>query len=313
MTRQQNHVSGRPVITSDQIPDPPVQVAVETTRLQGRVLLAEDNRFNQKVACSMLHKLGLEVEIVANGRDAVAEWARSGYDVILMDCQMPDMDGFAATRLIRAQERGNGYIIPIIALTANALQDDRQRCLEAGMNDYLAKPFNRKDLVATLLRWLKARKPASLVAIPKLPKRRQRHKQLPPTIDRQILERLREAMGEDFLELPPAYLGETNAMLEALGKVHERTDASEIKRLAHNIKSSSAALGALYLSQLAKELEVWAEHGKIGEMNDRVAVLRNEFARVETKLNELGVIPRAANPAPILETKAAAAKLHRGS
>jgi signal transduction histidine kinase/DNA-binding response OmpR family regulator len=122
----QGTAADHPLITSSQLAEPLGQPPAEIPHLRGRVLLAEDNRFNQKVACSMLDKLGIEVEVVDNGRDVVAHWAHSNYDVILMDCQMPDMDGFAATRVIRKQEgRGRGWHIPIIALTANALEDDR--------------------------------------------------------------------------------------------------------------------------------------------------------------------------------------------
>jgi len=272
------------MITPDQLTEsrePPP----EAPHLRGRVLLVEDNRFNQKVADSMLNKLGLEVETVDNGRDAVAHWAHSPCDVILMDCQMPDMDGFAATRAIREQERGRGRHIPIVALTANALEDDRQRCIAAGMDDYLSKPFSQKDLVAILGRWLSVGRQPPRGSITVATHRFRGDGWPSPAIDRRVLERLREAMGaEDFAELPPAYLGETRSMLDALAQA----DAGERRRLAHNIKSSSAALGALRLSELAKELEGQALEGELGDAAERISGLRVEFARVEAALGGLG-------------------------
>jgi PAS domain S-box-containing protein len=118
----------------------------------GRVLLAEDNTVNQRVAERLLEKLGYSVVVVANGEDAVAAAAQGSFDAILMDCQMPMMDGFEATGAIRAME-GEGTRVPIIALTAEALAGDRERCLRAGMDDYLAKPVRIEQLQATLARW----------------------------------------------------------------------------------------------------------------------------------------------------------------
>jgi CheY-like chemotaxis protein len=120
---------------------------------KGRILVAEDNPVNQKVAVKMIEKLGYRVDVAGNGREAVEASGRIPYDLVFMDCQMPDMDGFEAARTIRARERGVRHI-PIVAMTANAMQEDRQRCLEAGMDDYLSKPISSKSLADTLNRWL---------------------------------------------------------------------------------------------------------------------------------------------------------------
>jgi CheY-like chemotaxis protein len=117
------------------------------------VLLAEDTTVNQQVAIAMLTRIGCEVTLAHNGDEAIALIAGEHFDVVLMDCQMPEMDGFEATRRIRARE-GSGPRLPIVALTANALQGDRERCLAAGMDDYLSKPFTRAALHAVLMRWL---------------------------------------------------------------------------------------------------------------------------------------------------------------
>jgi CheY-like chemotaxis protein len=128
-------------------------------RFDARVLLAEDNRVNQKVALRMLERLGCQITTADNGREAVEMFDPSRYDLILMDCQMPEMDGYAATAAIR--ERPDGKEIPIIALTAHAMQGAREKCLASGMNDYLAKPIRPGSMQEALSRWLK---PSSVAA-----------------------------------------------------------------------------------------------------------------------------------------------------
>ena len=117
------------------------------------ILVAEDNRVNQKVITRMLQKLGHRVDVVADGLEAVNTLGRIAYDLVFMDCQMPGMDGFEATRAIRAGEAGTPRHIPIVALTANAMQGDREQCLAAGMDDYVAKPVTKQTLAAALERW----------------------------------------------------------------------------------------------------------------------------------------------------------------
>jgi CheY-like chemotaxis protein len=122
--------------------------------VDARVLLVEDNAVNQQVGVTMLRRLGCRVDLARNGIEAVSMSGERAYDVILMDCQMPEMDGFEATARIRAREARTGASrIPIVALTANVMRGDRERCLTAGMDDYLAKPFKKVELVATVSRW----------------------------------------------------------------------------------------------------------------------------------------------------------------
>jgi CheY-like chemotaxis protein len=133
----------------------PAQPAMSTELNKGCVLLAEDNPINREVALAMLAHLGYQADIAANGQEAVAALTQTPYDVVLMDCQMPEMDGFGATRAIRTHEATaqSGHT-PIIALTAHATQEDRQQCLAAGMDDYLGKPFTLEQLRLALERWL---------------------------------------------------------------------------------------------------------------------------------------------------------------
>jgi signal transduction histidine kinase/DNA-binding response OmpR family regulator len=129
--------------------------------LRGRVLLAEDNRVNQQLASAMLRSLGLEVEVANDGREALALATSRSFDLVLMDCQMPNVDGFQATAILRRTELAAGGRTPIVALTANAMEGDRERCFAAGMDDYLAKPYSKKQLAQMLSRWLAERDPES--------------------------------------------------------------------------------------------------------------------------------------------------------
>ena len=128
-------------------------LAKDRQRRRYRILLAEDNTVNQMVAVRLLDKLGYSVDVVADGQEAIASVASISYDLVLMDCQMPEVDGYQATRAIRASS-GFQRDIPIVALTANAMTDDREKCLAAGMNDYIAKPVRRDELQEVLERWL---------------------------------------------------------------------------------------------------------------------------------------------------------------
>jgi CheY-like chemotaxis protein/HPt (histidine-containing phosphotransfer) domain-containing protein len=228
-----------------------------------RVLLAEDNPVNVEVAKAMLESLGLDAHCAGNGEQALHAVRAGEYDAVLMDCQMPVMDGFAATTAIRREEReaGRGRTLPIIAITANALQGDRESCLAAGMDDYLSKPFTQQELGAVIGRWI-ALPLAATVHHDEAPPR------LPPesveVIQRDVINRVAldniRALSHDrgnalVQKVIAAYVDDTPKHLQTLRRAIAGMDAGSVRKVAHSLKSSSANVGAETLAQLCKEME----------------------------------------------------------
>jgi len=242
------------------------------------VLLAEDNPVNQMLAVNMLDLVGCTVEVAENGKLAVEAWARGGHDMILMDVQMPEMDGFQATAEIRRRERQAGARpIPIVALTANAMQGDRERCLAAGMSDYMSKPFGLERLREVLGQWLPrgeasptvgAPGPASAAIPPAATAAAAAQAADGPTIDQAALDNIR-ALGRKGA--PPildkiidVYFKDSRKLLDTLRDSIAKGDAPEIvQRAAHTLKSSSANLGATPLAALCRELEALAREKQL--------------------------------------------------
>jgi len=213
------------------------------------VLLAEDNLVNQELAAAMLKKLGLQVTIACNGVEALARLDARAFDLVLMDCQMPVMNGYEATAALRAREPAGGPRLPVIALTANALEGDRDQCLAAGMDDYLAKPYTKARLAEALRRWLPANAAAAL----------------PEAIDPQVLAAYRELdpTGErGFVQrLLRSYLQASGPLIDSLGQAVATGDADSLAAAAHTLGSSSANIGA---NRLAEQVETLASLGKAG-------------------------------------------------
>jgi CheY-like chemotaxis protein len=244
------------------------------------VLVAEDNPVNMRVAMLMLSRLGYRADGVANGIEAVDAVNGLPYDAVLMDCQMPEMDGFEATAAIR-RLGGARRDIPIIAMTANAMAGDRERCLAAGMDDYVAKPVIEKELEAVLLRW---------IAPPRERTARPAGSQPPsePAVDVKALEELRHLGGDDgddmSGELIALYLRDAPALLAAMRAAAAAGDAPALRQAAHGLKSSSGYLGARCLSQMCAELERQARQGAPGDCAPALEAAGREFARVQAEL-----------------------------
>ena len=261
--------------------------------LHGRVLLAEDNQTNQLVAIAMLRKLGLQVDLAANGLQAVEQVGNTRFDLVLMDCQMPLMDGFAATALIRQQPDGKGKRLPIVALTANAMPDDEKKCIDAGMDAFLPKPFSLESLHAMLARWLANDGRAADAAAA-------RSDQQPigaPTgassgaIDLTVIETLRkfdESGGTALArEVFCSYLPGAQVAMDRLQAAIDAADAPTLSLVAHALKSSSANVGAKALSASCRQLETTARDGKLEEARWVFERLRQDYPRVVSEIEEI--------------------------
>jgi CheY-like chemotaxis protein/HPt (histidine-containing phosphotransfer) domain-containing protein len=272
--------------TSSAAPLPRSRAATVQPALCGHVLLAEDNAVNQRVAVRMLERLGCRVEVTANGREAIAALERGVYEAILMDCQMPELDGFATTRMIREREAKSAQRrIPIIALTAHAMKGDQEQCVAAGMDDYLSKPFTLEQLHTVLQRWLTSEtvsQPTPEPSVSAADVEVRVVQALPQTtaIDCQTLQELRQCAEdpEVFCAILSTYLQETPQLLAALQTAVTMGDASAMQRTAHSLKSSSASLGALALSALCAELEAL---GRIKVTANAATILSHMAAEYE--------------------------------
>ena len=214
-----------------------------------RILLAEDNLVNQQVATAMLVKRGHQVDVVGNGREAVDAIGTHDYDLVLMDIQMPEMDGFAATQAIRALPRGRS--LPIIALTAHALSGERERCLERGMTGYLAKPFKAHDLFAAIEGRTAAT--ADTAAAP-----------APPVDLAAFRGTMREAGAEAAVDgILATFASTLPQRLEALAEASRGGEAEAIQRAAHAFRSAAATIGAHRLAQLLEAMEASARSGDV--------------------------------------------------
>ena len=261
-------------------------------QLEGHILLAEDNEVNKKVALTHLSHTKLEVDVAYDGLEVMEKWRHTQYKLILMDCQMPNMDGFEATQMIRNEEADQeGEPIPIIALTANALASDRQKCLQAGMDDYVTKPFTREQLIAVLEKWLnqtktsRRRTAAQKSRIERVPPEPQEEQS--SMIDLDALDSLRVAMEEGFSDLLQVFLDDTASLLEKLPSCVADGEVKEVRRLAHSLKSSSIHFGALKFSKYAQTLEEHAAIGDLSSANEQISTLKEIFHTVRRELEEM--------------------------
>ena len=239
-----------------------------------RILLVEDNEVNQKIAQQQLEHLGYQVEVVPNGREAVKAIERQNYSLILMDCQMPEMDGYQATSEIRLRE-GDKKHTPVIAITANALRGDREKCLAAGMDDYLPKPFDKKGLSEMVKRWLQSETAVSAHPAPTSSKKSLTTgvKETKKTIaDEKYqpgfadvaarLDVLREEVGSEMLDgFIALFLDDTRARLDRLRPLVAQSDSVEFGREVHALRGSCSNMGANGLANLCAQIEEQAESG----------------------------------------------------
>lgn len=278
------------------VPTPEPALPTPPPELHGRVLLVEDNPVNAMVAQRLLGTFGLDCEVVTNGEQALQRMGQVHHDLVLMDCQMPVLDGYAATRRRREVETAHGLPrTPIIAMTANAMAADRQRCLDAGMDDYMAKPVTRDLLQACLVRWLEpGGRSGAGSASP------QARAAVAPVLAADVLQELREILGSQVARIVEAYLEDAPRKVAQLESAALQGNTSAAGAVAHSLKSSSANIGALAVAEAARRIEQHARGGAgsaTSSLPALVATLVTAFAQAQHALREwlLGI---AAEPPP---------------
>ncbi|MDX2453006.1 response regulator [Desulfosarcina sp.] len=273
-------------------------IAEEMRRFDLTVLVAEDNETNQEVASGMLRKIGCRVEMVSNGRQAIDALDGRDFDLIFMDCQMPILDGYQATAEIRRkeQEKGEGIHTPIIALTAHALQGDKEKCLAAGMDDYISKPFRSTEMLATIERLVGDHVPKNENQVkqdggkdPQKGKLAVEKKTNHP-IDLDVLHTLKELQIEgepDFLErVVVTYLDGSYPLIGQLETAFSEKNIDEMRLIAHRLKSSSANVGAMRLSEFSRMLEMDCNKNSGEDAEMMVSAIVAEFSAVKKDLEK---------------------------
>lgn len=250
------------------------------------ILLAEDIVVNQKVALLILRQMGYRADVANNGIEVIEALRRQSYDVVLMDMQMPEMDGLNATKLIY-QEFVPELRPRIIAMTANAMIGDREKCLAAGMDDYVSKPIRVEDLKAALLKCQSVKGDLQLES-KETGQQGEKEINHNSAIDFAVLESICEMAGDEasYLveEMVTSYLDDTETRLQAIASAIEATDAEAIFQAAHSMKSSSANLGAVNLTQLCEELEQSGRNKTIENTPDLLSTAESEFQQVQQEL-----------------------------
>jgi len=265
----------QPLITSHFLKDLQRQQAI-------RILVVDDHQVNQQLGVLMVERLGFRADVASNGQEALEALSRIPYDLILMDCQMPEMDGYEATRLIREKEKGKGEMsgaemeqnekhfpshvsrftstrIPIVAVTANAMQGDRDKCLQAGMDDYLSKPIRSEELSNILAKWLPKAENRSSPAPGPLEASSQpspHNSSYSDCIHQDTLDELEILGGREFLQtMIQKFMEDALECVILIEQALDNHDLSQIQETAHGLKGISRNMGANALAQVAVDLE----------------------------------------------------------
>ena len=256
----------------------------EETAGKARLLVAEDNLVNQKVAMRMLEKAGHRVDVANNGIEALAALKNASYDMVLMDMQMPEMDGYEATAEIRKMAPEYREL-PVIAMTANAMKGDREKCIAAGMDDYISKPVKPKGLLEMVQRWAGKKVIRPTVGM----------NRYPPDPDLPVdLRRLKDFTGgdKDFeKEIIDLFLKDTLKHLARLETAINGENASDVEAAAHSIKGAAANMGAEKFRKLAQDLETKGNACALRDIGNELDLLKSAFAEIEHFFEENGGSP----------------------
>ena len=269
---------------------PSMGTAPQPARSAPSVLVVEDNRTNQAIARGMLAVLGCRAEVAENGQEGLLAFKRQSWDLILMDCAMPGMDGYEVTAAVRAMEAESGRT-PIVAMTANVQATDVDKCLASGMDDHLAKPLTLDHLAARLRRWI----PGFAVVALQSAKARESGDAATEPIDRALLAKLREALGSAIGQAILPFLEDMPVYLEQMDQAAAAGDVALLRNAAHAIKGASGNLGAVMLAAVAREIEEHADGGRLEPAAELLSRARAEYALVrEALLTEIENRPARA-------------------
>ena len=265
-------------------------------RLRGtKILLAEDNEINQQVATEILERVGARVQIAHNGKEAIQAVAEADFDAVLMDIQMPEIDGYEATRTIRENPRNRQ--LPIIAMTAHALKGDREKCLDAGMDDHLTKPIGIDEVVSVLADWIEQRRSVSQMPEPESTVPRPHAETLLPDSlpGLRIQSTIRRFGGNTglFLKLVRGFANDYKNVPDEIKQALAEDDMERATRLAHTLKGVAANIGAHDLSQAAGNLESTLSRGVMDRADELFDRLSDELQQVIDSLTDLAIRPEA--------------------
>lgn len=268
----------------------------EMRRENYHVLLADDNITNQQVVLNILKKLGLNADAVANGQEAVEALEMISYDLVLMDCQMPEMDGYEASSLIRAPDsKVKNHEVPIIALTANAMQGDREKCLNAGMNDYLSKPIDKDQLIELLEKWLPDNSVTNIKAMEGTKENKNSNSKTKGSKKRNKSSIIFESALliknfdndiEIIKKVLNKYLTDANKHLKELIHFYQIKDIPQISSQAHKMKGAAAAVGANAFACLLEEIEISSLQEEIEKIDTEIPKINSAFKEFESAVNQ---------------------------
>jgi CheY-like chemotaxis protein/HPt (histidine-containing phosphotransfer) domain-containing protein len=258
----------RPILTRHSV--------LEIQKQKMRILIAEDNVTNQKVLLRMLERLGYRADIVTNGKEAVESWEKVPYEVIFMDVQMPDMDGLEATRVIRGRERKAGRRVSIIAMTAHAMKEDREKCLGAGMEDYVSKPIQLRDINEAIQRHMErgvSVEKNSLLTDPGTGEGVFNRKELLDRLDgnEKLLREIVEVFSKDI-----------PLQMERLKGALQNGEAAVVQRQAHTMKGAAANINAELMRKAAWEVEMAAKEENWQKAQSLVQALEERFEDLQS-------------------------------
>jgi CheY-like chemotaxis protein len=261
--------------------EPPKSQKSLAEQMPLRVLLVDDNAINQKVAVRILQQFGYQPEVAGNGREALDKLDRQPFDFIFMDVMMPEMDGLEATRLLRKRQMMGGCAnyqsrIIVVAMTAHAMQGDREKCLSAGMDDYLAKPVRPKDVRDMLERW-----GAKIAFEPNAPQAAATGPGTEPPVDMDRMKDLTDGNADGLRELVEMFLQQTHKQFGQIATAIRENKADEVRRVAHSCAGASATLGMTHLVPKLRELEKLGASGALPDAGKLCQAAQDEYTRVQ--------------------------------